>query len=623
MVERRTLLSTGRAAGVGALLGANPASGAAAQSDDTQNSVRIARAIDELRESLERQAQTAPALLRIRDQQRTFLKANHKFPDFVEVGIGIWEEIYDWHVGNQQPPTMRRAEPEPLPDRMSGPTVGPQEIKRMRYARMLVRTVPVGLCIVALGCGQPPLDDAALTVDSAAAEGGTGLPEYTVDPFWPKTLPNDMLIGRIAGVAVDSQDRIFVVQRPGSLTPGELGLIQDPARSLCCRPAPPVLVFDADGNLVDSWGGPGEGYDWPGTEHGIYVDHNDNAWLGGEGIGDPETLADHSVHGEDNPLCRDHFVLKFSNDGEFIMQIGEANKTQGSTSTEFLGHPADIEVDPETNEAYVADGYLNKRVIVFDADTGEYKRHWGAYGRMPDDNPMKRFNPDGSTKDDFTDSVHGLRISNDGLVYVADRGNGRIQIFQKDGTYVEEHFIEPETRPGSSSGTVWDIELSNDEAQTYLYVADGTNQRIWTLQRDTMEVLDSFGRRGRGAGEFHWLHKFAIDSQGNFYTGEVHMQRRLQKFVPQTSAAGELATAHRGAGTSKRPRSRERSVQPMKAVVLTRFGSPEALRFKEVEKPGPNDKEVLLKVHATAINDWDWQFMRGRPLTLRPRAKPP
>ena len=161
----------------------------------------------------------------------------------------------------------------------------------------------------------------------------------------------------------------------------------------------------------------------------------------------------------------------------------------------------------------------------------------GAYGREPNDEPMKRFNPDGSTKDDFTDSVHGLRISNDGLVYVADRGNGRIQVFQKDGTYVDEHFIKPETRRGSSSGAVWDIELSNDEAQTYLYVADGTNQRVWTLQRDTMEVLDSFGRRGRGAGEFHWLHKFAIDSQGNFYTGEVHMQRRLQKFVPQARTA--------------------------------------------------------------------------------------
>ena len=204
-----------------------------------------------------------------------------------------------------------------------------------------------------------------------AGDAGTSAPQFHVDPFWPKPLPDTWLIGRIAGLAVDSQDRIFVVQRPGSRTPDELGLVQSPVRSLCCRPAPPVLVFDAEGNLLDSWGGPGEGYDWPGTEHGIFVDHNDNVWLGGEGIGDPETLLDHRVHGEDNPRCRDHMVLKFTNDGKFLMQIGKAGRTGGNNSTEFLGHPADIAVDPETNEVFVSDGYLNKRVIVFDAETAE------------------------------------------------------------------------------------------------------------------------------------------------------------------------------------------------------------------------------------------------------------
>ncbi len=406
----------------------------------------------------------------------------------------------------------------------------------MKYPRTLCLTVATAMCVVALGCGQAATDEPATTDASAAAEEGTGLPSYRVNPFWPKTLPNDMIIGRIAGVAVDSQDRIFVVHRPGSLSREEVGLLQDPPMSLCCRPAPPVLVFDQEGNLLDSWGGPGEGHDWPGTEHGIYIDHEDNVWFGGEGTGDPETGSDHRTHGEGNPLCTDHFVLKFTNDGEFIMQIGESGKTQGNNSTEYLGHPADVEVDPQTNEVYVADGYLNKRVIVFDGDTGEYKRHWGAYGRVPNDEPMKRYNRDGSSKDDYTDSVHAVKVSNDGLVYLADRGNGRIQVFQKDGTYVEEHFIMPESRLGSSSGTVWDMEFSNDEAQTYMYVADGTNMRVWTLQRDTMEVLDSFGRRGRAAGEFHWLHKFALDSQGNFYTGEVHDQRRLQKFEPQASA---------------------------------------------------------------------------------------
>jgi DNA-binding beta-propeller fold protein YncE len=398
----------------------------------------------------------------------------------------------------------------------------------MNFTQFFYRAAALLVYVAAIGCSQPAK---SITEDATTASNdGTGTPQFQVDPFWPKTLPDEWLIGRIAGVAVDSQDRIFALHRPGSLTGGELGLMHDPPMSLCCRPAPPVLVFDPEGNLLDSWGGPGEGYDWPGTEHGIFVDHNDNVWLGGEGIGDPETLADHRVHGEDNPNCRDHFVLKFTNDGKFLMQIGKANRTGGNNSTEFLGHPADIAVDPETNEVFISDGYFNKRVIVFDAETAEYKRHWAAYGKVPDEASILRYDLDAPDTENYTDSVHAIVISKDGLVYVADRGNSRIQIFQKDGTYVEEHFIMPETRRGSTNGTVWDIDFSTDEEQTFLYVADGNSQRVWILRRSDMEVLDSFGRRGRGAGEFHWLHKFAVDSNGNIYTGEVHMQRRLQKF---------------------------------------------------------------------------------------------
>ena len=224
----------------------------------------------------------------------------------------------------------------------------------MNFMKNFYRTAFIAsFCFLAVGCEPATSDEPAVETDVSE---GTSVPGFQVDPFWPKTLPNEWLIGRIAGVAVDSQDRIFVVHRPGSLTRGELGLTQDPVMSQCCRPAPPVLVFDTEGNLLDSWGGPGEGYDWPGTEHGIFVDHNDNVWLGGEGIGDPETDLDHRIHGEENPLCRDHFVLKFSTDGTFLMQIGEANKTGGSNSTEYLGHPADMEVDPETNALFVVDG---------------------------------------------------------------------------------------------------------------------------------------------------------------------------------------------------------------------------------------------------------------------------
>lgn len=361
-----------------------------------------------------------------------------------------------------------------------------------------------------LGCAGPPP-----TPDETPRDGD-GAPVYEVDPSWPEPLPNDWLIGQVGGLAVDAEDRIFVLQRPGSLTRDEAAAAQEPPLASCCHPAPPVLVFDPDGGLVRSWGGPGEGYDWPETEHGIFVDHEDNVWVGGSGPSD-------------------HQVLKFGKDGTFLLQIGRAGETGGSNHEELLGQPADIAVDPEANEVYIADGYGNRRIAVFDAQTGAYRRHWGAYGNRPDDSDIGRYDPNARPAQQFRRPVHAVRISGDGLVYVADRVNDRIQVFQRDGTFVKEVVVAPGTL---FTGSVWDIDFSRDAGQAVLFAADGANQHVWMLQREDLATLGRFGRNGRSAGQFHWVHALALDSKGNLYTGEVDTSKRLQKFVRRPGAAG-------------------------------------------------------------------------------------
>ncbi len=353
----------------------------------------------------------------------------------------------------------------------------------------------------------PPAQETPNGAAAPAAPDGTA---FRVDPFWPKPLPNDWLLGEVSGVAVDSRDHVWIVQRPRSLSADEAGASQEPPISVCCKRAPAVLELDSEGNVVGSWGGPGEGFEWPALEHGIFVDYKDNVWIGGNG---PD----------------DHQVLKFSRDGTFQLQIGKAGQTAGSNHTSYLGRPADIYVDAEANEVYIADGYGNRRVIVFDADSGEYRRHWGAYGNEPDDTDPGAYDPDGDTPQQFRTPVHSVNISDDGLVYVADRVNNRIQVFQKSGEFVEEVIIAKRTL---GAGAVWDVDFSADAEQRLLYDADGTNQQVWVLERSGLQLLGSFGRRGRYAGQFHWVHSLATDSQGNIYTGEVNQGRRLQKFVP-------------------------------------------------------------------------------------------
>ena len=344
----------------------------------------------------------------------------------------------------------------------------------------------------------------------------TAAPSFRVDTTWPKPLPNNWILGQVSGIATDGQDHVWVLQRPRSLTDDEAGAAQKPPHSKCCIAAPAVLKFDGAGKLLNAWGGPGQGYDWPEREHGIHVDTKGFVWITGVGDNDGQ-------------------ILKFTGDGKFVMQIGKVGPQTSNADTTRLGQPASVEVDAAANEVYVADGYHNRRVIVFDAETGAYKRHWGAYGKAPIDvvgKPVLRTNvpPTAEQLAQFGNPVHCVRISRDGMVYVCDRINNRVQIFRKDGSYVKEFSIEPKT---AGNGSVWDIVLSRDAQQRWLFLADGRNNQVVTLNRHTGEIVGTLGRPGRYAGEFHWVHDLAIDSQGNLYTGEVDNGKRAQKFAIQ------------------------------------------------------------------------------------------
>ena len=337
-------------------------------------------------------------------------------------------------------------------------------------------------------------------------------PQYEVQPFWPKRLPNNWVMGAIGGVFVDAHDHIWVNQRPGSLTQWEKAAVANPPTNECCRPAPPVMEFDRDGNLLRHWGGPGEGYEWPTSEHGIFVDSHDNVWVAGNGPKDAQ-------------------VLKFTADGKFLMQIGHSGQSKGSNDTENLGKPAELWVDDDANEVYVADGYANRRIIVFDSQTGKYKRHWGAYGTKPsDENPAKGFfDASAPPEKQFRNPVHCVIISKAGLVYVCDRENNRLQIFKKDGTFVKEAVL------GKSlvEGITCNAAFSKDPEQRYIYVVDAGNNLIHTYLRETLEEVGSFGGGGHYAGQFTTPHAMGADSQGNLYIGEVLDGKRVQKFSPK------------------------------------------------------------------------------------------
>jgi len=372
---------------------------------------------------------------------------------------------------------------------------------------------------VALGIGQALLERSA----SAQAKNSVQAPRFEVDPLWPKPLPNHWVLGSTIGVSVDENDHVWIIHRSSAtLGNNEKGLELKPPTGECCAGAPPVLEFDQAGNLLNHWGGPGQGYEWPTSNHGITIDYKGNVWIGGNGDNDAQ-------------------LLKFTKSGKFLLQVGKSNARAvpadkegvskfggNSNDTTSFGRVAKIFVDPRANEAYIADGYLNKRVAVLDADTGAFKRYWGAYGNRPDDTNLGPYNPDAPPAPQFRNPVHCAELSVDRLLYVCDRVNDRIQVFTPEGKFVKEMFV---AKKSLGEGSVWDIAFSKDPQQTYIFLADGRNMKIRILKRDTLEELTNFGDGGRQPGQFYAPHSIAVDSKGNIYTTETYEGKRVQRFM--------------------------------------------------------------------------------------------
>ena len=388
------------------------------------------------------------------------------------------------------------------------------------------------------------------TFVTLAAQAKAAAPTLVVDPLWPKPFPqkNAWILGSVTGVAVDGQDRIWVVHRGvDSLQANEKGPALEPWASSCCFAAPQILAFDAAGNLVSHWEPKtGTGYDWPHDPAGIAVDDKGNVWVAGglpasslpaaRGRGPapaaPAAPGDAAAAGRGRggapaaaPAPADAQVLKFDKTGQFVLQIGKAGKAEGSDSTTGLNKPGGVAVDSAANEVYVADGFGNHRIAVFDATTGAFKRSWGAYGEKPTDTDPGSYDPNAAPSKQFH-TVSCVKIAKDGMVYVCDRQNDRIQVFQKDGKFVKEAFVSKTT---TGDGSVWDIAFSPD--QRVLLVADGHDKKVWLLDRASLETIGSFGDGGRYPGRFYGVGSVAVDSKGNVYTGETYDGKRVQKFV--------------------------------------------------------------------------------------------
>jgi DNA-binding beta-propeller fold protein YncE len=360
--------------------------------------------------------------------------------------------------------------------------------------------------LTALAVAQQVIEQRVTAQQKSAAQA----PRFEVDPLWPKPLPNHWLLGSTIGVDVDAQDHVWIVHRSSAtLNANERGAELNPPIAECCKGAPPVLEFDQAGNLVRSWGGPGAGYEWPESNHGITIDGKGNVWIGGNGANDGQ-------------------VLKFTKDGKFIKQFGFGYANAGSNDIWAFRQAAKIFVDDAKNEAYISDGYGNHRVIVIDAETGQFKRMWGAYGNKPSDENFGRYNPSAPPLQQFRNPVHCAELTTDQLLYVCDRVNNRIQVFTPEGKFVKEGFYAKQTL---GAGSAWDIAFSRDPQQRFIYMADGQNQKVYVIERQSLQLLTSFGDGGRQPGQFFGAHSIAVDSKGNVYTTETYEGKRVQRFL--------------------------------------------------------------------------------------------
>ena len=368
----------------------------------------------------------------------------------------------------------------------------------------------------AVGIGLLSTGERAL--QARANEDMVNAPRFEVDPVWPKPLPNHWVMGNVIGVGVDARDHVFIVHRNDTFDPREIGAAQNPPTGECCVPAPPVIEFDPAGNVVAAWGGPpaDKAYVWPTSNHGIGVDDKGNIWVGGNGGGNAATGQGPDSH-----------ILKFTHDGKYLATIGVPGQQTNSAAMDHFGRVAKISFDVKAQEAYVADGYANHRVAVLDMGTGAIKRMWGAYANVPNDSNFGPYNPDAPLIKQFRTPVHCAEPSNDGFVYVCDRPNDRIQVFKKDGSFVKEKQIAPRTL---GDGSVWDIAFSKDKDQKYIFLADGKNERIYVMDRASLEIMTSFGDGGRQPGSWFAVHSIATDTKGNIFTTETYEGKRVQKF---------------------------------------------------------------------------------------------
>jgi len=421
-------------------------------------------------------------------------------------------------------------------------------MRRNLYVGIAVLTLATALGAGSMLLGKPAVVEAA----------GEQAPKFEVDPFWPKPLPNGWVLGQTIGLAVDAQDNVWIVHRPGSLEAKESYLTRKDAD--CCTAAPDVLAFDTNGNVIQHWG-KSEGHDWPTSNHGITVDSKGNIWMGANGAGQPgpapgsaaqfappppaapRPVSDYPGSGLPGVTTyHDSFILKFSKTGQYLGQIGKANGSKGSMDNENVRGVAQIRFDPKTNELIAADGYGNHRVSVWDPDTLKFKRAWGAYGKPPTDNTMPAYEPGQPPPQQFRNPVHCAQPSKDGLIYVCDRVNDRLQVFKTDGTFVSETMLETNTK---GDGSVWEIAFSRDPQEKYMYVADGANHKIHVFDRLALKEIYSFGSGGRQPGEWYALHSIATDSKGNIYTTETYRGQRVQKFTYKGLAA--VTAPHEGA----------------------------------------------------------------------------
>ena len=381
-----------------------------------------------------------------------------------------------------------------------------------------------------------------------------GLPNYYVDPTWPKPLPNNWKIGGVMGIAIDRNSDIWVYNRPNDLTSLELRAEPSPSIAECCVRPPAMIHFDAAGNVIGSFDAP--------QGHGMDVDDEGFVYLGQDTVRkyDPQTgevVAEvaRTPEREDAwrgvglppPIQRAPGQPVSARPTRPMVSATEAAEAAAAFREKYppetpmiVGGLEEIRIIEEDNEMYVADNYLGGRILIFDLDTFEFKRGWGAYGKplsqISTDDADHAYTPNGPMPRDFAGHLT-VNVSNEGLVYAADRNANRIHVTTKDGEFQQEFILAPGTGAGGSTGGV---AFSHDPEQQYLYISDLTNNKIWFLDRETGEVVEEMGSMSDAGGQFYGLHMIAVDSHGNIYTGEVQNGERAQRFVPVDSLRGEL-----------------------------------------------------------------------------------